>query len=139
VARGSADGSLLVSGYQSITPFPFVSGFGPRQADLTLLAILIDALQLLVVRRISWRLTLPSSGLRQGESGKVNHASSGNGALRMIIRTLLVSTKTYMVHIISLRNGQAPTNLLRNGGNFHSSPPLPLLLPHIRSGKAALR
>ena len=139
VARGPADGSSLLvqySGYQSITPLlQPVSGFDPGK-DLTPLGNLIDAPQLLVVRS-----NFPAANFAEflkyarANPGKVNYASSGNGALQHVTTELLKDlTKTYMVHIPYRGTGQALTDLLGGTVDFTITTPPPLL-PHIRSGK----
>ena len=139
VARGPTDGSSLLvqySGYQSITPLlQPVSGFDPGK-DLTPLGNLIDAPQLMVVRS-----NFPAANFAEflkyarANPGKVNYASSGNGALQHVTTELLKDlTKTYMVHIPYRGTGQALTDLLGGTVDFTITTPPPLL-PHIRSGK----
>ncbi|MFM9900321.1 MAG: Bug family tripartite tricarboxylate transporter substrate binding protein [Polaromonas sp.] len=139
VARGPTDGSTLLvqySGYQSITPLlQPVAGFDPGK-DLTPLGNLIDAPQLLVVRS-----NFPAANFAEflkyarANPGKVNYASSGNGALQHVTTELLKDlTKTYMVHIPYRGTGQALTDLLGGTVDFTITTPPPLLA-HIRSGK----
>ncbi len=139
VARGPADGtSLLVqySGYQSITPLlQPVSGFDPSK-DLTPIANLIDAPQLLVVRS-----NFPAANFAEflkyarANPGKVNYASSGNGSLQHVTTELLKNlTQTFMVHIPYRGTGQALTDLLGGTVDFTITTPPPLLA-HIRTGK----
>ncbi len=67
--------------------------------------------------------------------GKVNYASSGNGALQHVTTELLKDlTKTFMVHIPYRGSGQAMTDLLAGTVDFTITTPPPLL-PHIRAGK----
>ena len=139
VARGPTDGSSLLlqySGYQCITPLlQPVSGFDPGK-DLTPLGNVIDAPQLLVVRS-----NFPAANFAEflayarANPGKVNYASSGNGALQHVTTELLKDlTKTYMVHIPYRGTGQALTDLLGGTVDFTITTPPPLLA-HIRSGK----
>ena len=139
VARGPTDGtSLLVqySGYQSITPLlQPVTGFDPGK-DLTPIANLIDAPQLMVVRG-NFPATTFAEFLKYAKAhpGKVNYASSGNGSLQHVTTELLKDlTKTYLVHIPYRGTGQALTDLLGGTVDFTITTPPPLL-PHIRAGK----
>lgn len=139
VARAPADGNTLLvqySGYQSITPLlQPVAGFDPGK-DLTAIAHLIDAPQLMVVRN-----NFPANTFAEfikyakANPGKVNYASSGNGSLQHVTTELLKDlTKTYMTHIPYRGTGQALTDLLSGTVDFTITTPPPLL-PHIRSGK----
>ena len=93
VARAPADGSTLLvqySGYQSITPLlQPAPGFDPGR-DLKPIGHLIDAPQLMVVRA-----DFPASTFQEflayvrAHPGKVNYASSGNGALQHVTTELL--------------------------------------------------
>ena len=69
--------------------------------------------------------------------GKVNYASSGNGALQHVTTELLKDlTKTYMTHIPYRGTGPGPDRPAgRHGGPDHHVRPPPLL-PHIKSGQA---
>ena len=139
VARGPADGtSLLVqySGYQSITPLlQPVAGFDPGK-DLTPIANLIDAPQLLVVRSNFPAATFAEFlKYAKANPGKVNYASSGNGSLQHVTTELLKNlTQTFMVHIPYRGTGQALTGLLGGTVDFTITTPPPLLA-HIRTGK----
>lgn len=139
VARGPADGtSLLVqySGYQSITPLlQPVAGFDPGK-DLTPIANLIDAPQLMVVRS-NFPATTFAEFLKYAKAhpGKVNYASSGNGSLQHVTTELLKDlTKTFLVHIPYRGTGQALTDLLGGTVDFTITTPPPLLA-HIKAGK----
>jgi len=67
--------------------------------------------------------------------GKVNYASSGNGALQHVTTELLKDlTKTFMTHIPYRGTGPALTDLLAGTVDLTITTPPPLL-PHIRSGK----
>ena len=97
---------------------------------------MIDAPQLLVVRS-----NFPAANFAEflayarANPGKVNYASSGNGALQHVTTELLKDlTKTYMVHIPYRGTGQALTDLLGGTVDFTITTPPPLLA-HIRSGK----
>jgi tripartite-type tricarboxylate transporter receptor subunit TctC len=139
VARAPADGSTLLvqySGYQSITPLlQPAPGFDPGR-DLKPIGHLIDAPQLMVVRA-----DFPASTFQEflayvrAHPGKVNYASSGNGALQHVTTELLKDlTKTYMTHIPYRGTGPALTDLLAGTVDLTITTPPPLL-PHIKSGK----
>ena len=139
VARASADGSNLLvqySGYQCITPLlQPVANFDPGK-DLLPVGHLIDAPQLMVVRG-----NFPANTFAEflqyarANPGKINYASSGNGALQHVTTELLKElTQTFMVHIPYRGTGQALTDLLGGTVDFTITTPPPLL-PHIRSGK----
>lgn len=139
VARAAGDGTTLLvqySGYQSITPLlQPVSGFDPSR-DLKPIGHLIDAPQVLVVRP-----GFPANNFKEfiayvkANPGKVNYASSGNGALQHVTTELLKDlTKTFMTHIPYRGTGPALTDLLAGTVDLTITTPPPLL-PHIRSGK----
>jgi tripartite-type tricarboxylate transporter receptor subunit TctC len=139
VARAAGDGSTLLvqySGYQSITPLVQpVSGFDPAR-DLKPIGHLIDASQVMVVRA-----DFPASTFAEflayvkANPGKVNYASSGNGALQHVTTELLKDlTKTFMTHIPYRGTGPALTDLLAGNVDLTITTPPPLL-PHIRAGK----
>ena len=139
VARAPADGSTLLvqySGYQSITPLlQPAPGFDPGR-DLKPIGHLIDAPQLMVVRA-----DFPASTFQEflayvrANPGKVNYASSGNGALQHVTTELLKDlTKTFMTHIPYRGTGPALTDLLAGTVDLTITTPPPLL-PHIKSGK----
>jgi tripartite-type tricarboxylate transporter receptor subunit TctC len=139
VARAPADGSTLLvqySGYQSITPLlQPAAGFDPGR-DLKPIGHLIDAPQLMVVRA-----DFPASSFQEflayvrAHPGKVNYASSGNGALQHVTTELLKDlTRTYMTHIPYRGTGPALTDLLAGTVDLTITTPPPLL-PHIKSGK----
>ncbi len=139
VARGATDGtSLLVqySGFQSITPLiQPVQGFDPAR-DLKPIGHLIDAPQLMVVRR-----DFPANTFAEfikyakANPGKINYASSGNGSLQHVTTEMLKDlTGTFLVHIPYRGTGQALTDLLAGTVDFTITTPPPLL-PHIRAGK----
>jgi tripartite-type tricarboxylate transporter receptor subunit TctC len=139
VARAPGDGSTLLvqySGYQSITPLlQPVSGFDPGR-DLKPVGHLIDAPQVMVVRP-----GFPANNFKEflayvrANPGKVNYASSGNGALQHVTTELLKDlTKTHMTHIPYRGTGPALTDLLAGNVDLTITTPPPLL-PHIRAGK----
>lgn len=139
VARAPADGSTLLvqySGYQSITPLlQPAPGFDPGR-DLKPIGHLIDAPQLMVVRA-----DFPASTFQEflayvrANPGKVNYASSGNGALQHVTTELLKDlTRTFMTHIPYRGTGPALTDLLAGTVDLTITTPPPLL-PHIKSGK----
>ena len=139
VARAPADGNTLLvqySGYQSITPLlQPVAGFDPSR-DLKPIGHLIDAPQVMVVRP-----GFPANNFKEflayvkANPGKVNYASSGNGALQHVTTELLKDlTKTYMTHIPYRGTGPALTDLLAGTVDLTITTPPPLL-PHIRAGK----
>ena len=139
VARAPGDGSMLLvqySGYQSITPLVQpVQGFDPGR-DLKPIGHLIDAPQVLVVRQ-----DFPARDFREflahvrANPGKVNYASSGNGALQHVTTELLKDlTKTFMTHIPYRGTGPALTDLLAGTVDLTITTPPPLL-PHIKAGR----
>jgi tripartite-type tricarboxylate transporter receptor subunit TctC len=139
VARAPADGTTLLvqySGYQCITPLiQPVSGFDPGR-DLKPIGHLIDAPQVLVTRG-----DFPASNFAQfiaylkAHPGKVNYASSGNGALQHVTTELLKElTKTHMTHIPYRGTGPALTDLLAGNVDLTITTPPPLLA-HIKAGK----
>jgi tripartite-type tricarboxylate transporter receptor subunit TctC len=139
VARAAGDGTTLLvqySGYQSITPLlQPVAGFDPAK-DLKPVGHLIDAPQVMVVRP-----GFPANNFKEflayvrANPGKVNYASSGNGALQHVTTELLKDlTKTHMVHIPYRGTGPALTDLLAGNVDLTITTPPPLL-PHIRAGK----
>lgn len=139
VARAPGDGHTLLvqySGYQSITPLiQPVQGFDPGR-DLKPIGHLIDAPQVMVVRQ-----DFPARDFREflayvrANPGKVNYASSGNGALQHVTTELLKDmTKTFMTHIPYRGTGPAMTDLLAGTVDLTITTPPPLL-PHIRAGK----
>jgi tripartite-type tricarboxylate transporter receptor subunit TctC len=139
VSRANGDGSTLLvqySGYQCITPLiQPVPGFDPGK-DLTPVAHLIDAPQVLVTRA-----DFPASDFAQfiaylkAHPGKVNYASSGNGSLQHVTTELLKDlTKTFATHIPYRGTGPALTDLLAGNVDFTITTPPPLL-GYIRAGK----
>lgn len=139
VARAPADGTTLLvqySGYQSITPLVQpVNGFDPAR-DLKPIGHLIDAPQVLVVRP-----GFPAANFKEflayvkANPGKVNYASSGNGALQHVTTELLKDlTRTYMTHIPYRGTGPALTDLLAGTVDLTITTPPPLL-PHIKAGR----
>ncbi|MBK6009362.1 tripartite tricarboxylate transporter substrate binding protein [Ramlibacter ginsenosidimutans] len=139
VARGPADGTTLLvqySGYQCITPLlQPVAGFDPGR-DLKPVGHLIDAPQVLVVRP-----GFPANNFKEflayvkANPGKVNYASSGNGALQHVTTELLKElTKTHMTHIPYRGTGPALTDLLAGNVDLTITTPPPLLA-HIKAGK----
>jgi tripartite-type tricarboxylate transporter receptor subunit TctC len=139
VARAPADGTTLLvqySGYQCITPLlQPVSGFDPGR-DLKPVGHLIDAPQVLVVRP-----GFPANNFKEflayvkANPGKVNYASSGNGALQHVTTELLKElTKTHMTHIPYRGTGPALTDLLAGNVDLTITTPPPLLA-HIKAGK----
>jgi tripartite-type tricarboxylate transporter receptor subunit TctC len=139
VARAPADGSTLLvqySGYQSITPLlQPVQGFDPAR-DLKPIGHLIDAPQVLVVGA-----NFPAKTFKEflayvkANPGKVNYASSGNGALQHVTTELLKDlTKTFMTHIPYRGTGPALTDLLAGTVDLTITTPPPLL-PHIKTGR----
>ena len=139
VARANGDGlTLLVqySGYQCITPLVQpVGGFDPGR-DLKPIGHLIDAPQVMVVRG-----NFPANTFQEflayvrANPGKVNYASSGNGALQHVTTELLKDlTKTFMTHIPYRGTGPALTDLLAGNVDLTITTPPPLL-PHIKAGK----
>jgi tripartite-type tricarboxylate transporter receptor subunit TctC len=112
-----------------------VSGFDPAR-DLKPIGHLIDASQVMVVRA-----DFPASTFAEflayvkANPGKVNYASSGNGALQHVTTELLKDlTKTFMTHIPYRGTGPALTDLLAGNVDLTITTPPPLL-PHIRAGK----
>ena len=139
VARAPADGTTLLvqySGYQCITPLlQPVAGFDPGR-DLKPVGHLIDAPQVLVVRP-----GFPANNFKEflayvrANPGKVNYASSGNGALQHVTTELLKElTKTHMTHIPYRGTGPALTDLLAGNVDLTITTPPPLLA-HIKAGK----
>jgi len=139
VARAAGDGSTLLvqySGYQCITPLiQPVSGFDPGR-DLKPIGHLLDAPQVMVVRQ-----NFPANTFQEflayvkANPGKVNYASSGNGALQHVTTELLKDlTKTYMTHIPYRGTGPALTDLLAGTVDLTITTPPPLL-PHIKAGR----
>jgi tripartite-type tricarboxylate transporter receptor subunit TctC len=139
VARAPGDGNTLLvqySGYQCITPLiQPAAGFDPDK-DLKPVAHLIDAPQVLVTRA-----NFPASNFAEflaylkSHPGKVNYASSGNGALQHVTTELMKDlTKTFATHIPYRGTGPALTDLLAGNVDFTITTPPPLL-GHIRAGK----
>jgi len=139
VARAASDGNTLLvqySGYQCITPLVQpVAGFDPAR-DLKPVGHLIDAPQVLVVRP-----NFPANTFQEflayvrANPGKVNYASSGNGALQHVTTELLKDlTKTQMTHIPYKGTGPALTDLLAGNVDLTITTPPPLLA-HIKAGK----
>jgi len=124
------------SGYQCITPLVQpVPGFDPGR-DLKPVGHLIDAPQVLVVRQ-----NFPANNFQEflayvrANPGKVNYASSGNGALQHVTTELLKDlTKTHMTHIPYRGTGPALTDLLAGNVDLTITTPPPLLA-HIKAGK----
>jgi len=139
VARAPGDGLTLLaqySGYQCITPLVQpAAGFDPGR-DLKPIGHLIDAPQVMVVRA-----DFPANTFQEflayvkANPGKVNYASSGNGALQHVTTELLKDlTKTFMTHIPYRGTGPALTDLLAGNVDLTITTPPPLL-PHIKAGK----
>jgi tripartite-type tricarboxylate transporter receptor subunit TctC len=139
VARAPGDGTTLLvqySGYQCITPLVQpVAGFDPGR-DLKPIGHLIDAPQVMVVRP-----GFPANNFKEflayvrANPGKVNYASSGNGALQHVTTELLKDlTKTHMTHIPYRGTGPALTDLLAGNVDLTITTPPPLLA-HIKAGK----
>jgi tripartite-type tricarboxylate transporter receptor subunit TctC len=139
VARANPDGTTLLvqySGYQCITPLlQPVNGFDPGR-DLKPIGHLIDAPQVMVVRQ-----DFPANSFKEflayvkAHPGKVNYASSGNGALQHVTTELLKDlTKTSMTHIPYRGTGPALTDLLAGNVDLTITTPPPLLA-HIKAGK----
>ncbi|HEY0825924.1 MAG TPA: tripartite tricarboxylate transporter substrate binding protein [Ramlibacter sp.] len=139
VARAPGDGAMLLvqySGYQSITPLVQpVPGFDPGR-DLKPIGHLLDAPQVMVVHP-----KFPAGTFQEflayvrANPGKVNYASSGNGALQHVTTELLKDlTKTFMTHIPYRGTGPALTDLLAGTVDLTITTPPPLL-PHIKAGR----
>jgi tripartite-type tricarboxylate transporter receptor subunit TctC len=139
VARAPGDGTTLLvqySGYQSITPLVQpVAGFDPGR-DLKPIGHLLDAPQVLVVRAdFPARTFQEFLAYVKANPGKVNYASSGNGALQHVTTELLKDlTKTFMTHIPYRGTGPALTDLLAGTVDLTITTPPPLL-PHIKAGR----
>ncbi|WP_295855488.1 tripartite tricarboxylate transporter substrate binding protein [uncultured Xylophilus sp.] len=139
VKRAEPDGYTLLmqySGYHVITPL--VSKQAPQwnAADLTAVANVISAPQIVVVRAdLPYRTMAEFIVYAKANPGKVNYASSGNGSLQHATGAMLEQQAgIQMTHIPYKGTGPALQDLL--GGQvditFGTAPPF---IPHIQSGK----
>ena len=139
VKRAEADGYTLLmqySGYHVITPLVSkqTPQWGPQ--DLTAVANVISAPQIVVVRAdLPYKTMAEFVAYAKANPGKVNYASSGNGSLQHATGAMLEQQAGIrMTHIPYKGTGPALQDLLAGQVDitFGTAPPF---IPHIHSGK----
>ncbi|MGJ7489780.1 Bug family tripartite tricarboxylate transporter substrate binding protein [Variovorax sp. ZT4R33] len=139
VKRAEADGYTLLmqySGYHVITPLVSKQApqWGPQ--DLTAVANVISAPQIVVVRAdLPYKTMAEFVAYAKANPGKVNYASSGNGSLQHATGAMLEQQAGIrMTHIPYKGTGPALQDLLAGQVDitFGTAPPF---IPHIHSGK----
>ncbi len=139
VKRAEADGHTLLmqySGYHVITPLVSkqTPQWGPQ--DLTAVANVISAPQIVVVRAdLPYKTMAEFIAYAKANPGKVNYASSGNGSLQHATGAMLEQQAGIrMTHIPYKGTGPALQDLLAGQVDitFGTAPPF---IPHIHSGK----
>ena len=139
VKRAEADGYTLLmqySGYHVITPLVSrqTPQWGPQ--DLTAVANVISAPQIVVVRAdLPYKTMAEFIAYAKANPGKVNYASSGNGSLQHATGAMLEQQAGIrMTHIPYKGTGPALQDLLAGQVDitFGTAPPF---IPHIHSGK----
>ncbi|MFZ3118108.1 MAG: tripartite tricarboxylate transporter substrate binding protein, partial [Variovorax sp.] len=139
VKRAEPDGHTLLmqySGYHVITPLVSkqTPQWGPQ--DLTAVANVISAPQIVVVRAdLPYKTMAEFIAYAKANPGKVNYASSGNGSLQHATGAMLEQQAGIrMTHIPYKGTGPALQDLLAGQVDitFGTAPPF---IPHIHSGK----
>ena len=139
VKRAEADGYTLLmqySGYHVITPLVSKQPPGWKAEDLTAVANVISAPQIVVIRAdLPFKTLAELVAYAKANPGKLNYASSGNGSLQHATGAMLEQQAGIrMTHVPYKGTGPALQDLL--GGQvevtFGTAPPFN---PHIQSGK----
>jgi tripartite-type tricarboxylate transporter receptor subunit TctC len=139
VKRAEADGHTLLmqySGYHVITPLVSkqTPQWGPQ--DLTAVANVISAPQIVVVRAdLPYKTMAEFIAYAKANPGKVNYASSGNGSLQHATGAMLEQQAGIrLTHIPYKGTGPALQDLLAGQVDitFGTAPPF---IPHIQGGK----
>ncbi|MCZ2498631.1 tripartite tricarboxylate transporter substrate binding protein [Xylophilus sp. Kf1] len=139
VKRAEADGYTLLmqySGYHVITPLVSRQAPGWKAEDLTAVANVVSAPQIVVIRAdLPFRTLAELVAYARANPAKLNYASSGNGSLQHATGAMLEQQAGIrMTHVPYKGTGPALQDLL--GGQvdvtFGTAPPF---MPHIQSGK----
>jgi len=139
VKRAEPDGYTLLmqySGYHVITPLVSKQALAWKPEDLTPVANVISAPQIVVIRAdLPVRTLAELVAYAKAHPGKLNYASSGNGSLQHATGAMLEQQAGIrMTHVPYKGTGPALQDLL--GGQvdvtFGTAPPF---IPHIQSGK----
>ncbi|WPB59543.1 tripartite tricarboxylate transporter substrate binding protein [Xylophilus sp. GOD-11R] len=139
VKRAEPDGYTLLmqySGYHVITPLVSKQAPGWKPEDLTAVANVISAPQIVVIRAdLPVKTMAELVAYAKANPGKLNYASSGNGSLQHATGAMLEQQAGIrMTHVPYKGTGPALQDLL--GGQvditFGTAPPF---IPHIQSGK----
>ncbi|QHI98856.1 tripartite tricarboxylate transporter substrate binding protein [Xylophilus rhododendri] len=139
VKRAEADGYTLLmqySGYHVITPLVSKQAPAWKAEDLTAVANVISAPQIVVIRGdLPVKTMAELVAYAKANPGKLNYASSGNGSLQHATGAMLEQQAGIkMTHVPYKGTGPALQDLL--GGQvditFGTAPPF---IPHIQSGK----
>jgi len=139
VKRAEPDGYTLLmqySGYHVITPLVSKQALSWKLEDLTPVANVISAPQIVVIRAdLPFKTMAELVAYARANPGKLNYASSGNGSLQHATGAMLEQQAGIkMTHVPYKGTGPALQDLL--GGQvdvtFGTAPPF---IPHIQSGK----
>ncbi len=139
VKRAEPDGYTLLmqySGYHVITPLVSKQAPAWKPEDLTAVANVLSAPQIVVVRAdLPARTLAELIAYAKAHPGKLNYASSGNGSLQHATGAMLEQQAGIrMTHVPYKGTGPALQDLL--GGQvdvtFGTAPPF---IPHIQSGR----
>jgi len=139
VKRAEPDGYTLLmqySGYHVITPLVSKQALQWEPRDLTPVANVLSAPQIVVVRAdLPFKTMAEFVAYAKAHPGKINYASSGNGSLQHATGAMLEQQAGIkLTHIPYKGTGPALQDLL--GGQvditFGTAPPF---VPHIQSGK----
>jgi len=139
VKRAEPDGYTLLmqySGYHVITPLVSQTPLSWKAEELTAVANVISAPQIVVVRAdLPVKTMAELVAYAKANPGKLNYASSGNGSLQHATGAMLEQQAGIkMTHVPYKGTGPALQDLL--GGQvdvtFGTAPPF---IPHIQSGK----
>ncbi|MES2184355.1 MAG: tripartite tricarboxylate transporter substrate binding protein [Pseudomonadota bacterium] len=139
VKQAKPDGYTLLmqySGYHVITPLVSKQALQWKASDLTPVANVISAPQIVVIRGdLPFKTMADLVAYAKANPGKLNYASSGNGSLQHATGAMLEQQAGIkMTHIPYKGTGPALQDLL--GGQvdltFGTAPPF---IPHIQSGK----
>ena len=139
VKRAEPDGYTLLmqySGYHVITPLVSKQAQQWQASDLTPVANVLSAPQIVVIRAdLPIKTMAELVAYAKANPGKLNYASSGNGSLQHATGAMLEQQAGIkLTHIPYKGTGPALTDLL--GGTvditFGTAPPF---MPHVQSGK----
>jgi tripartite-type tricarboxylate transporter receptor subunit TctC len=139
VAKSTPDGyTMILASPSAIAISPAVYPKMPFDTlrDLAPVTLVSTTPELLVVHpSVPARSVKELVAFAKGRPGQLNIASTGSGGLpHLALELLKTATKTDMVHVPY--NGAAPSVAALIGGQVHGMfADLPVLLPHVQSGK----